>query len=228
MSKKWYVGVNSVAREVKHPYIGVNNVARKVKNGYVGVSGVARQFFFSGYTWKKYKVGYDYNTTKTDYKFTSSFEGREHINVWPILPESEDKTSLQARDYYESDSEPSFNSSRKQYSVESNGWSSFPNSLNGKILAHHSFVVRDASYTTHFKVTSVSKVDDGRQRLLPYLEKSDDDWFLIYNVDGKTLRLLKTHRTATKGSYVSDVTSDNLNAYPTNGIHTDGYWYVKQ
>lgn len=44
MSKKWYIGVNNVAREVKHPYIGVNNVARKVKNGYVGVSGVAREF----------------------------------------------------------------------------------------------------------------------------------------------------------------------------------------
>ena len=56
MSKKWYVGVNNVAREVKHPYIGVNNVARKVKSGYVGAGGVARQFFTHEYTWGKYNV----------------------------------------------------------------------------------------------------------------------------------------------------------------------------
>lgn len=31
-----------------------------------------------------------------------------------------------------------------------------------------------------------------------------------------------------KGSYVSEVKSTNENAYPVNGIHTDGYWYVKQ
>ena len=31
-----------------------------------------------------------------------------------------------------------------------------------------------------------------------------------------------------RGDYVDQVTSENPNAYPTNGKHTDGYWYVKQ
>ena len=31
-----------------------------------------------------------------------------------------------------------------------------------------------------------------------------------------------------RGSYIGDVESDNPSAYPTNGRHTDGYWYVKQ
>lgn len=30
------------------------------------------------------------------------------------------------------------------------------------------------------------------------------------------------------GSYITDVESSDPNAYPTNGVHTDGYWYVKQ
>ena len=30
------------------------------------------------------------------------------------------------------------------------------------------------------------------------------------------------------GSYISDVKSTDPNAYPTNGKHTDGYWYIKQ
>lgn len=34
--------------------------------------------------------------------------------------------------------------------------------------------------------------------------------------------------TYTQGTYIEDVTSDNETAYPENGIHTDGYWYVKQ
>lgn len=32
----------------------------------------------------------------------------------------------------------------------------------------------------------------------------------------------------TRGTYVSDVTSTDENAYPADGVHTDGYWYVKQ
>lgn len=37
-----------------------------------------------------------------------------------------------------------------------------------------------------------------------------------------------TSTTETIGTYISDVTSENSSAYPTNGKHTDGYWYVKQ
>ena len=31
-----------------------------------------------------------------------------------------------------------------------------------------------------------------------------------------------------RGTYISDVTSESSSAYPTNGRHSDGYWYVKQ
>lgn len=31
-----------------------------------------------------------------------------------------------------------------------------------------------------------------------------------------------------QGTYIEDVTAENASAYPTNGVHTDGYWYVKQ
>lgn len=44
-----------------------------------------------------------------------------------------------------------------------------------------------------------------------------------YN-DSKDLVNVKFDR----GDYVDQVTSENPNAYPTNGKHTDGYWYVKQ
>jgi hypothetical protein len=38
----------------------------------------------------------------------------------------------------------------------------------------------------------------------------------------------KTVSHYTRGAYIEDVISSNKNAYPENGRHTDGYWYVKQ
>jgi hypothetical protein len=38
----------------------------------------------------------------------------------------------------------------------------------------------------------------------------------------------KPTTTQVRGEYVSDVESENASEYPDNGIHTDGYWYVKQ
>lgn len=40
------------------------------------------------------------------------------------------------------------------------------------------------------------------------------------------LRTSASSEAETKGTYISDVTSENASAYPTNGKHTDGYWYV--
>lgn len=31
-----------------------------------------------------------------------------------------------------------------------------------------------------------------------------------------------------QGEYIGEVTAENENAYPANGIHTDGFWYVFQ
>lgn len=44
MAKRYYVGIDGVARKIKKCYIGVNGVARKVVKGYVGVEGIAREF----------------------------------------------------------------------------------------------------------------------------------------------------------------------------------------
>lgn len=41
-----------------------------------------------------------------------------------------------------------------------------------------------------------------------------------YNVSGTS--------TTSQGDYISDISSPDESAYPDNGIHTDGYWYVKQ
>lgn len=47
----------------------------------------------------------------------------------------------------------------------------------------------------------------------------------LYEVWGHRVMAIANH---TRGTYVSDVTSTDENAYPADGVHTDGYWYVKQ
>lgn len=67
-----------------------------------------------------------------------------------------------------------------------------------------------------------------------YIENGDNTIYKIIGVGSGAgaiygYKLLsKTGTTTVQGSYIGDVTSENENAYPDNGIHTDGYWYIKQ
>lgn len=45
MAKRFYIGVDNVARTVIKGYVGVDNVARGIAVGYIGVDDVARQTF---------------------------------------------------------------------------------------------------------------------------------------------------------------------------------------
>ena len=47
MSKKAYVGINGISKNVKNIYVGVNGVPKKVVKGYVGVNGVPKLFWTS-------------------------------------------------------------------------------------------------------------------------------------------------------------------------------------
>lgn len=46
---------------------------------------------------------------------------------------------------------------------------------------------------------------------------------LYGNLMGSTLRMVEG-----QGTYIEDVTATDADAYPDNGKHTDGYWYIKQ
>ena len=55
----------------------------------------------------------------------------------------------------------------------------------------------------------------------------------FYDLNGSTLKGLEQHIRITStsyqmGDYIETVESQNETEYPYNGIHTDGYWYVKQ
>lgn len=65
MAKKTYVGLSSIARNVKKMYVGVNGIAHKVKKAYIGVNGIARLFYSAGAeftgNWTQISVSDSYN-----------------------------------------------------------------------------------------------------------------------------------------------------------------------
>lgn len=60
---------------------------------------------------------------------------------------------------------------------------------------------------------------------------SPSGMFKYYSKSGTTVTYAPYNVSATitqsRGDYISDVTSESESAYPTNGVHTDGYWYVR-
>ena len=64
----------------------------------------------------------------------------------------------------------------------------------------------------------------------PYLKVGD--YYYKFDPKGSGTKgfrmMLIGEEHASKGEYIADVTSETADAYPTNGRHTDGYWYVFQ
>lgn len=66
-----------------------------------------------------------------------------------------------------------------------------------------------------------------------YNRVNNGGYFKLYHVgygsDGPgDATITNSINTPSKNAYISDVYNLNSSAYPDNGIHTDGYWYVKQ
>ena len=249
MSKKWYVGVNNVAREVKHPYIGVNNVARKVKSGYVGAGGVAREFY-PPYVWKKYDVTYAPDGYKRVKRIGCSCKGSYGFR----LNDARDiyMSAISIMKYGNMTIVPGYCNTTpclaispgnvKRYSCDANtGYSYNFRADNGYVFIPG---VSDASvdfdgpyeddygdeyYDVYINLTCSDLLSgtfretlDASPRSYPYMVTS----FVEMGPDSIDIYSLKT--VGTKGNYICDVVSDKSTDYPTNGIHTDGYWYIKQ
>lgn len=251
MAKAVYIG-NDNAKKVKKMYLG-NGTSHKVKKGYIGnESGKARLFYSSGRIWKKYNTV----TTRTyqwskygvySERYIHEEEWHGSILAWPILP---------TYTFYTTTVEPTLDISgnyvfgsyekityHRGSTLEINGGvyllctnNHGETPMPGVIYYFYS----DSGIT----VTTTSKgqlqcsghgyMYGRRDRyvkddFLDYVYSSnrseypDDDYennyWYVYE---------KEEISYSRGTYISDVESDNPNAYPSDGRHTDGYWYVRQ
>lgn len=206
MSKAIYGGVNYIARKAKSFYGGVNNVARKITKAYIGdENGIARQFWPSGFTWKKYNVAYSYSRISTyNSVFDSGGAGWSRVYL-------SDTIDIRNGKFYGSSYTTSPFSTKNgqyinlRYKYVMIADYSDERSSDYKTVDLYSSNSAYATYAFYVSGTSKSSTGYGR-------------WSgTLYQVGSPYA-----------GSFISTVESENESDYPVNGIHTDGYWYVKQ
>lgn len=246
-----------VARKVKRQHMGVNGVARKVKRGLVGVNGVARQFFAAVPTWKKYKTNAAYTlgvdeTVNTDAEKWSGFHIDREYGAWPyfqcIVSGKGNPTSFVSLNQ----------STGKVKWTNSGGFRTFSDSIGGwspSIREQGSASDQDYNSVLFFHdygETGSSKYTPQKYTVYGHYMHDDDDvqtcninlawascdpdyefnelWatVLYYTTPKLTLYHFYPKASYSRGDYIEEVTSESEGAYPANGRHTDGYWYVRQ
>lgn len=230
MAKVIYTGVSSKARKIKACYIGVSNKARKIKKGYIGVNNIARLCYSSGYMWARYTLASTGKVSLT--KVVSNASGyrfaKDNLqSFYECVVTGNDSSGYTLK----TSSTPEFNKRAKAVTTSgasSNSYYQVPK--NCGVVTNTYYCVVTYGY------------EGGYNRLSGYdfyMDYNTDittaTWFsylalwtaVNYNTNSDKLDIYRKNTIQTKGSFIDYVTSDNSNAYPTNGI-SGSYWYVKQ
>ena len=245
MSKGIYIG-NSNAKKVKKMYLG-NGTSRKVKKGYIGVGNVAKLFYSSGYVWKKYNT----NTTNTyhwnKYSITTKIDG--HTLGWG--PTEDIDVARNERIY----SSIEFDSDRGDLRIDRNSGEMVyeviydPRDDNlDALIGWYQAPTRPTIVNDCYKIVAVygtrgnlviecggkyceiePNETEERGSLLGSVTSTSRNTYPTNGISGSYWYVYDRQDTSySQGSYIQDVENDNPNAYPDNGRHSDGYWYVKQ
>lgn len=205
MAKCIYIG-DAASRKVKNLYIGINNESRKIKTAYVGVNNSSRIFYNFGYVWKKYKTVY------TD----------------EVITRGENASS---REYFIT----SVDTNKYKTLTAVNSEKLYFDEASGKFVPTGIIYFRKTIYYDNISANAVNYNDYTTIEEVPsFAIYCSDSIIVTYQKSGIyaepwSWTAFNTHSVGTaKGSYIEDVISDNPNAYPINGRHTDGYWYVRQ
>lgn len=246
-----------VARKVKRQHIGVNGVARKVKRGLVGANGVARQFFAAVPIWKKYKTNVAYTlavekTVNTDAEKWSGFHIYREYGAWPyfqcIVSGKGNPTSFVSLNQSTGKVKWTNSGGFRAWSDSSGGWSpsireqgSASDQDYNSVLFFHDYGETGSPKYNPQKYTVYGRYmhdDDDVQTCEITLAWASCDpdyecnelWatVLYYTTPKLTLYHFYPKASYSRGDYIGEVTSESEGAYPANGRHTDGYWYVRQ
>lgn len=244
-----------VARKVKRQHMGVSGAARKVKKGLAGVNGIARQFFAATPTWKKYNTNVAYtlgcDTTVSDVAekcsgvhissvygswpyFQCIVSGKGNPNAFISLNQSTGKVKWTNSGGFRQGSGGGWSPSiREQGSASDQDYNS--------VLFFHDYGPTGSSKYTdeHYKTyswymhddddTPTYQIDLAWADVSPGTEMAEIyATVLYYKTPKATLYHFYPKASYSRGDYIGEVTSESEGAYPANGRHTDGYWYVRQ
>lgn len=215
MAKKLYIGASLVAHKAKQIYLGSGNVAHRIVAGYIGVSGTARKFYPSGYLWNRYSVSYTTSHTPIIVSEDTIDFGRNcEFGQYSLV--------------YSYTSGYSSSSNNYLYWLERGDRIPNPREIddlsNGTVFyALESWIGMNSGNVSYIRADFGlnSRVSDWRMTEFTKLSGSY----------GGTLRR-RIHGSVKQsipaiGSYIDQITSENRNAYPDNGV-SGSYWYVFQ
>lgn len=241
MAKSQYIGVNNVARKIKGVYVGVNGVARKVKKAYIGVNGVAR-LFYSNYTWNRYTVNTIWTASLyaryTDYK-TNSFlifvyncDGSRNLKVTKFSNYADSSNSTCTLTCDSSTgifSCSNYRGSTVRYNANPTGRFDYEAEIDVGMYQSAAVILEYNPLDISSVGEPVSSEDYGYSRQVNMYPGSHHYAFRRY-YDGSNnfAEIYQSSKNVQMGSYVGTISSSDPNTYPNNGIHSDGYWYVKQ
>ena len=228
MAKKLYLGEGNNSNKVSKLYIGEQNTANKIVKAYIGIDGKSKLFYTSGYIWKKYNVitTYTYELSNPNYiQSEKSFRGKG------------------PKYWFNDNSISNINNAAPLVPIVENGILTGLQNVNGGLWGSRSaptivnfyynsnvfmkqFFMRVKEGATDYPDSSIVYVD----LLSPDDQDSSNVWLEVV-ADRKRnyyrYMSLNKYPHHSQGSYITDVESDNPNAFPDNG-YKDGYWYVKQ
>lgn len=207
MSKCVYLGNNDAASKVKNIYVGDSDNSKKVKKAYIGESNQSKLFFSSGYIWKKYNITYGETagaiTTTPGVLIYGVY--KLYIFYLPTLSINNGRYSF-----------TTFSITHDFSTGNSDEIRCYLNENYGCAIS--------TSPTYVWKCVT----GGGGVELNYWAENRTRVGTGLQNWSGYRGSLQQYTITENRGTYIADVESDNVSAYPTNGRHTDGYWYVLQ
>lgn len=107
-------------------------------------------------------------------------------------------------------------------------------------MLFHNVLSKSNQYESHaFRVMATYRNDEAMEKSLyiwmSYAGQAADTWTTDFYVTILFTRdpvIVTKHfypkASYSRGDYIGEVTSESEGAYPANGRHTDGYWYVRQ
>ena len=201
MSRKIYIGTGT-SRKIRQLYIGSGNMARRIKAAYVGVSGTSKKVWPMLYVWNRYTI---------------------NSNVW-----YEEYISSEKNVTIRNKARVHRRISSYNYISTSGAFGLFNYTASGyeyiSDLPNGTTIYCGYSGDIFISNNTVSFIDCNETGSFVQLHD-------FYKLNSSTLRYRihdsQRKSSASIGSYVDQVFSENRSAYPDNG-QFGSYWYVYQ
>ena len=241
-SPNMYANINGANKKIIKMYNNIDGVLKYpiISENSVDIGGVLKSFYLKEYfnyefdnlivthTWKKYNVNITTNVDGWKWKTTGSAKVMA-LSTFEFKAITSDNVTIT----------PEYNDSLEEVRIRMEPL----NSSDLKILTvgevrNNQDLYLSIKYVQFYENTATKAGGDWPDGHGTYLRS--DEWFKFESITqsgsgtGETYNfgiqyaIKETSESYSQGSYITDVTSTNASAYPTNGKHTDGYWYIKQ